>query len=233
MFLPLKDDNPLAVIRFQWVTVPLALVLAGLFAWSATLPPGEDVGLYHSFGLIPAALFEGYRSELGSGDVPPLATLLTYLFVHGGWVHLGSNLLFLWIFGDNVEDATGHVRFALFFLLCGAAGGVLQAVVDPASRVPIVGASGAISGVLGGYLMLHPRVRVLVLMFKLVPIRLPVFLLLPGWVLLQLAGMHVADGVATWAHVGGFLSGLVLIVPLRRRGIPLFDRGRTPGGLAT
>ena len=161
--------------------------------------------------------------------IPAWGTFVTSLFLHSGFWHVAGNMLFLWVFGDNVEDATGHVRFALFYLAAGVAGGLAEMTMAPQSTIPVIGASGAIAGVLGAYLLLHPRRRMLILVFRVVPLRLHVGLVLLFWIVFQVGGGILANGdpdndVAWWSHVGGFLAGMVLIVVLRRRGVPLLDR---------
>jgi membrane associated rhomboid family serine protease len=151
------------------------------------------------------------------------------MFLHGGWMHLIGNMLYLWIFGNNVEDAMGHGRFVVFYLLCGLAAAFAQAFQDPGSTVPMIGASGAIGGVLGAYLLLYPQARVLVLIplgFFFYTLRIRALYVLGFWFLLQflLSAMTAGQqgGVAYWAHIGGFVAGMVLILPFRRKGFPLF-----------
>jgi membrane associated rhomboid family serine protease len=161
--------------------------------------------------------------------VPESVTLLSYMFLHGDIFHLLSNMLFLWVFGDNVEDAMGHTKFLVFFLLCGLAGGLAHAAMQPASKLPLIGASGAVAGVIGAYLLLHPRVLVWVLAFRFIPLKIPAALVLGVWVATQVIMVFVTQAgpeqVAWWAHIGGFLAGAVLIVLFRRPGVPLLDRG--------
>ncbi|MGH7751442.1 MAG: rhomboid family intramembrane serine protease, partial [Gemmatimonadales bacterium] len=157
---------------------------------------------------------------------PNYATLVTSMFMHGGWLHLIGNMMFLWVFGNNIEDAMGHGRFVAYYLLCGLAAAGAQMAVDPASAVPMVGASGAVSGVLGGYLLLYPRVRVHVLVpliFYMTTVTMPAWLMLGYWILLQflgglptLAGVK-EGGVAYWAHFGGFVAGIALIFLFSKR----------------
>ena len=161
--------------------------------------------------------------------VPAAATLLTSMFLHGGWLHLIGNMLYLWIFGDNVEDAMGHGRFVLFYLVCGLAAALAQAGLDPGSEVPMVGASGAISGVLGAYLMLHPRAHVLVLIplgILTQLVRLPALIVLAFWFGLQLFQQLSAPpgqgGVAFMAHIGGFVAGMALVPLFKRPRVRLF-----------
>jgi membrane associated rhomboid family serine protease len=158
------------------------------------------------------------------------------MFLHGGWMHLIGNMLYLWIFGNNVEDAMGHVRFPIFYLLCGIAAALAQGFYDPNSAVPMIGASGAIGGVLGGYLLLYPRARVLVLIplgFFTQLIRIPALAVLGFWFVLQFIQSALSSGegggVAYWAHIGGFVAGMVLILVFRDKGIPLLGRPRRRG----
>jgi len=215
--IPFADSAP----RFRQATVNYLLIgacVAG-FLFELSLGPRLDAFLQR-FGVTPADV-----SALLSGDSPApgavVLTLIVSLFLHGGWLHLGSNMLFLWIFGDNVEDRLGHLRYLGFYLLCGVAASLVQVYSDPTSTVPMIGASGAIAGVLGAYLYLYPTawVRVLVPVFIIfLPISLPVVLILGFWFVTQLANgvasisdtAQVAGGVASWAHVGGFVLGLAL-----------------------
>jgi membrane associated rhomboid family serine protease len=233
VFIPVSDDNPLRSIRAQWVTYSLIAVNVIVFALQAFGSADGGAAMLGSFALIPAELFPvavpgGVEPLPGGGvAVPEWLTLITYQFMHGGILHLLFNMLFLWVFGDNVEDAMGHAMFLAFYLLCGVAGGLAHAFFMPGSPLPLVGASGAIAGVIAAYLMLHARVRVWVLVFRIVPLRVPAGLVLGIWVVTQLAMVVLApaDGVAWWAHVGGMVAGAVLVVFMRRPGVPLFDRG--------
>ncbi|HJO96426.1 MAG TPA: rhomboid family intramembrane serine protease, partial [Rhodospirillales bacterium] len=153
--------------------------------------------------------------------------LITSMFLHGSWWHLIGNMLYLWVFGDNIEDSMGHRRFVAFYLITGIVAALTHAVMDPESATPMVGASGAISGVMGAYLVLHPRVKVLALIFNRIPVRLPAYVLLVGWIVFQLFNAYGSGGsTAWWAHIGGFFAGVVLIVPFRYKTVPLFDRNR-------
>jgi membrane associated rhomboid family serine protease len=230
VFIPLSDDNPLRSVRFQWVTIGLIVVNVATFLLQYT-PDGEAA--IASFALIPSELFQ---SPLLGGavvtadqpvQVPEGLTLITYQFLHGDVLHLLSNMLFLWVFGDNVEDAMGHTKFLVFYILCGVAGGLAHALALPTSGLPLIGASGAVAGVIAAYLILHPRVRVWVLAFRFLPLRISAAWVLGVWVVTQLVMIAVApvDRVAWWAHVGGMVAGALLIVFLRRPGVPLFDRG--------
>ncbi|MGE0699707.1 MAG: rhomboid family intramembrane serine protease, partial [Hyphomicrobiaceae bacterium] len=174
--------------------------------------------------------------------VPEGLTLVSYMFLHGDPLHLIGNMLFLWVFGDHVEDALGHVKFVLFYLVCGIAGGLLHAASaemgfaalllkaplagTPAGQIPLIGASAAVAGVIAAYLMLHPYVRVWVLAFRFIPLRVSALLALGAWIATQFVMLIVPDvgPVAWWAHIGGILAGAILVVFMRRPGVPLFDK---------
>jgi membrane associated rhomboid family serine protease len=226
MFIPLHDRNALKHIRKQYVT--LGLILANVVTHAlATLAPDAlyEIGVY-GMGFIPAVAFNIAELDPRLVLVPESATYVTYSFLHGSWLHLGSNMLFLWVFGDNVEDAMGHFKFLFFYLACAAAGALAHGLLMPTSEAPLIGASGAVSGVVAAYLMLHPKVRVWVLVFMRFPLPLPAFIPLLFWVGQQFV-MLVIDGesnVSWGAHVGGIIAGAVLVLFLRRPGVPLFDR---------
>ncbi len=229
VMLPLKDYNPLVRIRFQYVTVTLIGICVAAFLWQQSLGPEDGGRAVFGLGMIPAVLLDTRALAPGLAIVSPEMTLLTAMFLHAGWMHLIGNMLYLWIFGDNIEDAMGHARFIVFYLLCGLAASAAHVVANPNSAVPTIGASGAIAGVLGAYLLLHPKTRVLVLLFFRIPLRLPAYVVLGGWIALQLfsaLGEKSGDGggVAWWAHIGGFAAGLVLVPFFRRSRVPLFDR---------
>ena len=228
VFMPLHDRNPLKIIPFQHVTLGIVALCCVLFLAERLLPIAEAGGLIHGLGLVPAAFLDQGQLPPRNALVPPELTLLTAAFVHGGWLHLIGNMLFLWVFGDNIEDAMGHWRFAAFYLLCASAAALAHVLSAPESTDTLVGASGAIAGVLGAYLILHPRVKVLVLLFRRVPVVLPAYLLIGGWLLVQLFSLWSGNGapVAWWAHIGGFVAGAVLVVPLRDKSVPLFDGGK-------
>ena len=226
MFFPLKDDNPTHRIGFQYVTV--AVLAACVLVWLIQLLGGNefDNELMFRLGMIPVTILGEMHREPDLITVPPWLTLFTSMFLHGGFMHLLGNMLYLWIFGDNVEDAMGHWRFAFFYLLCGVIAGLAHAVLDPTSQIPAIGASGAISGVLGAYLMLHPKRGVWILIFFM-PIRFPAWGVLGAWIGYQIfnavASDGVGGGVAWYAHIGGFVAGALLVIPVRKRGVPLFD----------
>ena len=228
MFLPLKDENPLNRIGFQFVTV--ALIAACTVVWIVQAVGGDrfDAELIFRLGLIPVTVLGELSREPDMVMVTPWLTIVTSMFLHGGFWHLFGNMIYLWIFGDNVEDAMGHWRFALFYLLCGTVAALTHAAVDPASQVPTIGASGAVSGVLGAYFMLHPRRGIWLLVFFM-PMRFPAWAVLGVWIGYQvinaLAFGGAGGGIAWYAHIGGFVAGVLLVVPMRKRGVPLFDRG--------
>lgn len=228
MFVPLHDENSLKSIRFQWVTVTLILINVIVYLFeTARLDEVAIAG----FAIIPKELFDTSLLPIPTESVgprfPERLTLLTYMFFHGDILHLAGNMLFLWVFGDNVEDAMGHVKFLFFYLACGVFGGLVHAWIDPGSAIPLVGASGAVAGVIAAYLMLHPRVRVWVLALKAIPLRISAAFSLGLWILMQVVMVLVPEvgPVAWWAHIGGLIAGGVLILFLRRPGVPLFDRG--------
>jgi rhomboid family protein len=223
--IPYKDENPTVLTP----VVTIGIITVNVLAWLFVQGAGSGAALAASvcqLGLIPAELFRtvpiGTAVPLGPGvacviDSPHYATVLTSMFMHGGWLHIIGNMWFLWVFGNNIEDSMGHARFVVFYLLCGVVAAGAQLLTDPHSRVPMVGASGAISGVLGAYILLFPRVRVHTLVtlgFFITSVALPAYVMLGYWFVLQVAlGMvsHAAGGVAVWAHVGGFVAGVVLI----------------------
>lgn len=241
MFIPLYDiDNPVKHIRFQFVTLGLVLlnvVIFVVYQSGLVLPP--DMGALVSFSVIPVELMgtvpaipQGGASFPGavipqSVGVPEFFTPITYQFLHGGWLHLIGNMLFLWVFGDNVEDAMGHGKFLVFYLLCGVIAGLVHSVMLVNSDVPMIGASGAVAGVIAAYLMLHPRVRVWVLVLMRIPVRIPAAIVLGLWVVMQVASVVIEQdsNTAWWAHIGGLIAGAVLILFMRRPGVALFDKG--------
>jgi membrane associated rhomboid family serine protease len=233
VFIPISDDNPLRSIPFQWVTISLLAANAIVFTLGSMR---AETAAIASFALIPSELF-GVQVFGGPAPfpsetlhVPEALTLITYQFMHGDIFHLLSNMLFLWVFGDNVEDAMGHLKFLAFYLVCGVAGGLAHALLTLTPSVPLVGASGAVAGVIAAYLMLHPRVRVWVLAFRFIPLRIPAAWVLGVWVVTQFIMVLLPDigPVAWWAHIGGMVAGAVLILFLRRPGVALFDRGLQP-----
>lgn len=223
--IPIADNNPTR--RVPVITWALLLSCIAAFVWQLSLGTEGFQAAVHEYGVIPAALF---GAPWGHPELPlaPVATVFTSMFLHGGLLHLVGNMLFLYVFANNIEDSMGHGRFLLFYALCGAAAALTQGLMAPDSTVPMVGASGAISGVLGAYLILHPFawVKLLVPYFVIFFIWLPAWLMLGLWFGFQLLQSMVtpADqaGVAFGAHAGGFVAGMILIPFFRRRGVPLF-----------
>ncbi len=234
MFVPLWDMNPLKRVRFQYVTLGIVLANCAVyffFQMGLLYPVGDNVLV--AFAVIPNELIQqGFLSHPVSSvppepvRIPEGITLLSYMFLHGNFLHLFGNMIFLWVFGDNVEDAMGHVRFLFFYLICGIFAGVTHALVSPQSNIPMIGASGAVAGVIAAYLMLHPNVRVWVLAFYRVPLRVSAGFALAIWIVLQIASavLDSQGSTAWWAHIGGLTAGAVLILFMRRAGVRLFDR---------
>ena len=226
---PYKDENPTE----RPAVITISIIIANVLAFILVQGAGAQGSLAQSvcnFGLIPAEILHGARPgggvELAPGmfcamdAAPQYWTVITSMFMHGGWFHLIGNMVFLWVFGNNIEDAMGHGKFLLFYLLCGVAAAATQTFVSPHSVVPMVGASGAISGVLGAYILLYPRVRVhtlIILPIYITTVALPAWVMLGYWILLQLlSGLGSLreiekGGVAFFAHIGGFIAGLVLV----------------------
>ena len=229
---PIRDDNP----HFLTPVVTYGLIAVNVAAWALVQGFGTEPSLVHSvcdLGLVPGELLH----RVAPGTSVPLSdryrcvvdpdaswiTVFTHMFLHGGWFHLIGNMWFLWIFGNNVEDSMGHGRFLTFYLLCGLAAAALQVAFSPSSAVPMVGASGAIGGVMGAYIVLYPRVRVdllVVLGFYVTTVAVPAVFMLGYWFVLQLFGGAASlgaesGGVAFWAHVGGFATGALLVLLFR------------------
>ena len=226
MFIPIHDANELRHIRFQYVTV--GLIIANVIVFFLTSIGAENsIRAALGLGYIPAVVND--YADLAPADilVPENWTYITYSFLHGDIFHLGGNMLFLWVFGDNVEDALGHVKFLIFYLACAAAGAFLHGVIVPDSEMPLIGASGAVAGCVSAYLMLHPRVKLWVLAFMRIPLRIPAWIPLVLWIAFQFLMLFAqVDDIVSWsAHVGGILAGAILVLFLRRRGVPLFDKG--------
>ncbi|MEM9710109.1 MAG: rhomboid family intramembrane serine protease [Pseudomonadota bacterium] len=216
---PIRDHNPSERTPFVTYALIATNVLVFLSYFGLFSEPRALAAFYTTWGLVPANL----------GEAP--GTVITSMFLHGGLMHLGGNMLFLWIFGDNLEDEMGHGPFLGFYLLGGIGAALAQVVVDPGSNIPVVGASGAVAAVMGGYLLLFPKARVDVFIFLVIIIRilpLPAWIMLGLWFGLQLvngvaSGAAEGGGVAYWAHAGGFLVGALMVFPLwRRRGGPAY-----------
>jgi membrane associated rhomboid family serine protease len=220
--IPIGDSTRRRTMPYVNLAIIAACVL--VFLYELSLSSLEVNDLFQNRGVVPVQLVDWWGNPSGLGEP---STVVTSMFIHGGWLHLIGNMIYLWVFGDNVEEAMGHGRYLLFYLLAGAGAVALQVYVDPGSRVPMVGASGAIAGVLGAYLVLYPRATVAVLIpwlwfFGAFPV--PAAFLIVFWFLLQLfsgvaalgTATGVTEGVAFWAHVGGFATGLALVWVFRR-----------------
>lgn len=233
--LPLHDDNPSG--RTPWVTYGLIAANVLVFLYQLTMSDAMLERFVYAFGVVPHDMTARYGMVSGghavalTGFVP----LLTSLFMHAGWMHLGGNMLFLYIFGDNIEDRLGHLGYALFYLLAGVAASLAHVLSDPASELPSLGASGAIGGVLGAYVVLYPAARVTTLTFLgpfITTLRIPAWIFLGIWFALQSLngvaslGNQPAGGVAWFAHIGGFLAGV--LVGVLAKALPERDNGRSP-----
>ncbi len=230
-FLPLFDDNPTGhTPLISWLILATCVII---FLWQIGLSEEAEYKLFLSFGVVPALLFGHQTLPDGLATVGPYISIFTSMFLHGGWLHIGSNMLYLWIFSDNVEDSMGSVRFILFYGMCGIGAALCQSIINPYSVTPMVGASGGIAGILGAYILLHPKAAVRVFMLILIFVRI---ISLPAWVVLGvwIAGQFVSapaalsggGGVAYFAHIGGFLTGMVLIPFFKHKDVALFDRDR-------
>jgi membrane associated rhomboid family serine protease len=233
VFIPLHDTNPLKRIHYQYVTVALIVLNVAIYVifisgW--VFAPNEEEAA--SFAVIPAKLMTagmGGETMLATGAyMPERFTLVTYMFIHGNWIHLLGNMLFLWVFGDNIEDAMGHLRFIMFYLMCGIFAALFHTWMNPESEIPLAGASGAVAGVIAAYLILHPKVKVWVLALWRIPIRITAAWAIGIWIAYQFVSLlfEGEENVAWWAHIGGLLAGATLILFMRRRGVVLFDRTR-------
>ena len=227
MFLPLHDGVPLAYLKAPLVT--RALIGACAAAWLLTglgLLPVSETRIVAGLGVIPAVLFGTAALPQGLPLVPEPMTLVTSLFLHGSFLHLLGNMLFLWVFGDNVEDGMGHARFLIFFLLCGIAACLAHCLMNPLSTAPLIGASGAIAGVVAAYLILYPRVKVWALYFGRLPLQVPAMYAIGFWILLQVGSAFLSgdQDVGWFAHLGGLAAGAALTPMLRRRYYPVLAR---------
>ncbi len=231
--LPLKDDNPTASSPF--VTAGLIALNVLVFLYELSLQGGDSSqgaraaqAFVSEFGLVPCRLTELCKS---AADLPsPAFTIFSSMFIHGGFLHIAGNMLYLWIFGNNVEDTLGHGRYLLFYVASGVAAALAQTAMGPDSAVPMVGASGAVSGVLGAYLLLFPHSNVLTLVifgFFWRVVRIPAMVVLGFWFVMQVvsglgsfAAYGASGGVAFFAHIGGFVAGMGLLFALRPRPRP-------------
>ena len=233
IFFPYRDDNPTR--SFPLVNWLFILTNAWVyFAYQLPLSPGGQEAYFANFGFIPAAFFGQFSQDDLAVVAWEWSSVVTSMFSHGGLLHLLGNMLFLYLYGDNLEDALGKIRYFVFYLMCGFFAAIAQSLVNPYSEIPMVGASGAISGVIAGYLLLYPRanIRVFYWFFLFVgTLNLPAYLVLGLWVFEQIIAlpesMKQAGGVAIAAHLGGFAAGFLLTPFLRKPGVRLFQDGRT------
>lgn len=228
MFIPLYDYNPLRYLTRPYANYTLIAFTCLAFFTTGGFDRLAVESAAVGWGFIPSVVNDFEELPASYGAIPENATYVTYAFLHADWLHLGGNMAFLWVFGDNVEDALGHIRYVLFYVACAAAAAFVHSFINPVSPFPLIGASGAVAGIVGAYLVLHPRAKLWILAFGRIPLRLSAMWVLGGWALFQAFNILVAvpDGaVAWWAHLGGMLAGALLIIVLRRRGVALFDRG--------
>ena len=223
-FLPLFDDNPTSSRPYiSWAIIAVCIFV---YMYQAGLSQGDDYYFILQYGVIPARFFSQFD----------FLSIVTSLFLHGGFTHLASNMLYLWIFGDNVEDAMGRVRFIVFYLLCGVIAALTQSFIDPSSTIPLIGASGSIAGLLGAYIMLYPRATIKVFSWIIIFVKL---INIPAWVVLGIwiGGQFIAvpealanqgGGVAYFAHIGGFLAGMILVPFFKKKHISLFASASAP-----
>ncbi|VAW20599.1 GlpG protein (membrane protein of glp regulon) [hydrothermal vent metagenome] len=224
MFLPLHDRNPITHIRFPYVNYALIIFTTAIFLIQWLLPAITNQQLIISLGMIPLVVRDVVPAPLAM--VPDQLTLITYAFLHAGWLHLITNMLFLFVFGDNIEDALGHFRYFLFYIGSAILAAGAHLVMNMASSAPLIGASGAVAGILGAYVVLYPHARVFVLARIIIPIPLPVpaFWFLGFWIVTQIfyAVFTTGEPVAWWAHLGGVSAGILLALILKRREVKLF-----------
>lgn len=236
MFIPLHDANSLKHIKLQYVTIGLIALNVLVFVFTSLGDSDTVKGAEIGLGYIPAVVNDLVPLPRELVIVPEDATYITYAFLHADIMHIGGNMLFLWVFGDNVEDALGHFKYLIFYLACAVAGAFFHGLLLPDSTSPLIGASGAVAGIVAAYLLLHPKVKVWVLAFGRIPLRIPAIVPLLGWIGFQFFMLFSdIDGVVSWgAHVGGIIAGIVLVLIMRRPGVPLFDRAIvTPAAVET
>ncbi len=228
MFIPLYDDNPLRTLTRPWVNYGLIAVTVLVFFVTGGADSDEVRRSAFSFGLVPAVVNDIRELPADYVLIPETASYFTYAFLHANFLHLAGNLLFLWVFGDNIEDAVGHLRYLAFYLLAAAAGGLAHSFFNAGSTLPLIGASGAVAGIVGAYLVLHPRVKLWVLLLGKIPFRISAVYVLLAWAAFQVANLFIAapgeENIAWLAHIGGFVAGGLMIIVLRRPGVALLDR---------
>jgi membrane associated rhomboid family serine protease len=227
LFMPVWDLNPLKKIKYQYVTVAIIVInILVYFLFETHLILNSPASFVNALSFEP----RDFRTlDAFFQHIPEQFRLITYMFLHGNVMHLIGNMVFLYVFGDNVEDAMGHVRFILFYLLCGVVAALVHSALTSAPQLPLLGASGAISGVIGAYLVLHPNIRVWVLMpvpvLPFLPLRFSAAFVITLWIAYQIfSALFLTDGAtAWWAHIGGFVTGVLLVTIMKRPGVRLFD----------
>ncbi len=226
--IPLRDDNPTSTKPVLTAALIAANVL--VFLYQLSLGPRAGQALVYQLGAIPSVITGARALPADLAVIPPVFSLFTSMFLHGGLMHIGGNMLYLWIFGNNIEDAMGRLRFFAFYAITGLAASLAHLLSDPGSTIPTIGASGAISGVLGAYLLLYPRARILTLIplgFFIRIFYIPAGIVLGLWFLFQLLSSSMsggqAGGVAWWAHIGGFIAGMVLVGAFKKRRVRFFN----------
>jgi membrane associated rhomboid family serine protease len=234
MIIPLYDDTPFRRISYAYVNwaliatnVIIFVVFQSGYLFDASFADAASV----SFGMIPVVFFETMDLPPDYLAVPHWLTPLTSSFLHGSWMHLAGNMLFLWVFGDNVEDDLGHLRYLLFYCACAVAAAIIHAWAMPTSTSPLIGASGAVSGVVAAYVLLHPRVKIWVLVLFRLPLKVRAMWAIGAWIIFQAVNAYIAgpeDDTAWFAHIGGLAVGAILVVLLKRSDAPLFDRASLP-----
>jgi membrane associated rhomboid family serine protease len=226
---PLKDDNPTHILPvITWVLIAMNAII---FLYQVSLGPKMEQIFAYQYGAIPAVVAGSQKLPPNIATIPPEMSIFTSMFLHGGWMHLIGNMWFLWIFGNNIEDAMGSLRFLAFYLICGFLASLSHIAFNANSIVPMIGASGAIAGVLGAYIMLYPRAKVWTLIFLGFFSRLlyiPAGFILGYWFIIQiannsLAGRQAGGGVAYSAHIGGFLAGILLVGLFKKRSVKFFN----------
>jgi membrane associated rhomboid family serine protease len=226
--IPLRDDNPTTITPY--VTIALIAANVTVFLYQLSLGPDVAQRFVYAFAAIPAVIVGTRELPAGIAALPPAMTMITSMFLHGGIMHLGGNMLYLWIFGNNIEEAMGHARYLVFYVVCGILASAAHVLSNLGSTIPSLGASGAISGVLGAYLLLYPRAQVL----TLIPLGLftrvmyiPAGFALGIWFVMQLLSSSMSGteggGVAWWAHIGGFVAGMLLVGLFKQRSVRFFS----------
>lgn len=234
MLIPLYDDNPVRHIRYayvNWALLAANVLIYAIVQSGFILSPQMADNASVSYGMIPVILFETMRLPDEFVAIPSWMTPVTSSFLHGSWMHLTGNMLFLWVFGDNVEDDLGHARYLFFYCACAALASLVHAFALPNSTSPLIGASGAVSGVVAAYVLLHPNVKLWVLLLFRIPVKLKAMWAIGAWIAFQAVSAYISDAgddTAWFAHLGGLAAGAILVIILKRSDAPLFDRASLP-----